>query len=75
MRVPAGPADWSWRTRTRWLRGKRPASDKLVAGNAALAPWLANQPMPGEERPEPEIRFGGSGLGQVTPPTGTVRTS
>ena len=35
--------------------------DKLIAGNEALAPWLAQQPLPGEEEPERVIRFGWGG--------------
>src|SRR2546426_12671877 len=30
MRVPAGPTDWSWRTRTRRPRGKSPVDSDVV---------------------------------------------
>src|SRR5437899_8561816 len=30
MRVPAGPTDWSWRTRTRWPRGKSAVDSDVV---------------------------------------------
>jgi hypothetical protein len=39
--------------------------DKLVAANAALAPYLARQPVPGEEPEEPGIRFGHAAIGTV----------
>ena len=47
--------------------------DRLVAGNAALAPWLAQQPVPGEEVEEPRIHFGWSGGTQAPP--GDMRVS
>jgi len=40
--------------------------DKLIAANAALAPYLARQPVPGEEELEaPGIRFGHAAIGTV----------
>lgn len=56
-------------TRRRWkvalASGEvgRPAVriDRLIAGNAALGPWLGDQPLPGEEPPERVIKFGWGG--------------
>jgi hypothetical protein len=36
--------------------------DRIVAGLAALAPWLAEQPVPGEEPEQPGVIFGHGGL-------------
>jgi hypothetical protein len=41
--------------------------DKLVAGNAALAPWLADQPLPGEEVEPAKVYFGYGGGTQQSP--------
>jgi hypothetical protein len=36
MRVPAGPADWSWRTRTRRPRGKSAVGSDVVDAMGGL---------------------------------------
>ena len=40
--------------------------DRLIAGAAALAPWLAQQPLPDEEAEQPRVHFGWHGGAQAT---------
>ena len=40
--------------------------DRLIAANAALAPWLAQQPLPDEEAEEARVHFGWGGGTQAT---------
>jgi hypothetical protein len=37
-----------------------------VAGNAALPPWLAQQPLPDEETEQPRVNFGYGGGTQAS---------
>jgi hypothetical protein len=71
---PASPSRRQTPARSagRWRSGRGEVSrpsiriDRLVAGNAALAPWLAQQPLPDEETERPRVYFGWHGGTQAS---------